>query len=269
MFEDDAPIQVELRDIVVRRNDKAVVDGISFALPPGRTTVIIGPSGSGKSTLLKVAAGIVLPDAGEVRVGGRDLNSLPERDLMNLRRNNGFIFQDAALWSNNTIFQNLSLPLRYHFPTMSEREVSERVTALVRRVGYQDDLDLRPSQASTGERKIISFLRALVTDPKLIFMDEPLSGIDQRIAERMITMIRDLKRANRTILVVTHDPVLTSQVADYLLVMDAGRMLEAGPLAQVVRSTRSEVVSILSRVLSEAATFDGSILELLDQGGDM
>lgn len=257
---------VELIDVSLRRGDILALDEVSLALPEGKTTVILGPAGCGKSTLLKVAAGIVLPDSGRVMAKGKNLRTMSDRENLDFRKESGFIFQDSALWANHTVFQNLSLPLRYHFPAMSEEEIAKRVAALVKQVSYHDSLSRRPAEASSGERKIISFLRALVTDPSLLFMDEPHTGIDNQTAERMTDMIRGLKREGRTILIVTHDPILTSQVADHLVVMDSGRILEAGPLSQVVKSTRAEVIAILSRVLSEASTFDGSILDLLDQG---
>ncbi len=260
---------IELREIVVRRGDTTALDDVSVLFPEGKTTVILGPSGCGKSTLLKVAAGIALPDSGKVFINGKNLNEMSIRENNAFRRASGFIFQDSALWSNSTIQQNLSLPLRFHYPAMSDEEIAQRVDALVRRVGYHESLTHRPAESSSGERKIVSFLRALVTNPSLLYMDEPLTGIDHQTTERMTDMIRELKREARTIIIVTHDPVLTSQLADYLVVLDRGHLLESGPLAQIVKSTRTEVIAILSRVLSEASTFDGSILDLLDQGFGM
>ncbi len=257
---------IELREIVVRRGDTVALDNISVLFPSGKTTVILGPAGSGKSTLLKVAAGIILPDSGRVLVEGKSLSTMSERENNEFRRGSGFIFQDSALWANSTIRQNLSLPLRFHFPALTDQEIERRIGALVAKVGFHESLGHRPAESSSGERKIISFLRALVTDPALLYMDEPLTGIDHQTAERMTEIMRELKRAARTIIMVTHDPVLTSQLADYLVVLDAGRILDCGPLSQVVKSTRREVIAILSRVLSEASTFDGSILDLLDQG---
>jgi len=260
---------IELREIVVRRGDTTALDDVSLLFPAGKTTVILGPSGSGKSTLLKVAAGIAFPDSGRVFINGKNLNTMSVRENNAFRRDSGFIFQDSALWSNSTIQQNLSLPLRFHYPALTDEEIARRVDAFVKRVGFHESLAHRPAESSSGERKIISFIRALVTNPSLLYMDEPLTGIDHQVAERMTEMIRELKREARTIIIVTHDPVLTSQLADYLVVLDRGRLLEFGSLTQVVKSTRAEVIAILSRVLSEASTFDGSILELLDQGFGM
>jgi len=257
---------IELREIVVRRGDTIALDNVSVLFPAGKTTVILGPAGCGKSTLLKIAAGIVLPDSGKVFVEGKNLNAMSERENHTFRRDSGFIFQDSALWSNSTIRQNLSLPLRFHYPTLPDDEIARRVGAIVKRIGFHENLDHRPAESSSGERKIISFLRALVMNPSLLYMDEPLTGIDHQTADRMTELIRELKREARTVIMVTHDPVLTAQLADHLVVLDGGRLLESGPLAQVVKSTRTEVIAILSRVLSEASTFDGSILDLLDQG---
>ncbi len=257
---------IELQQVTFKRSAAPILDDVTINLPSGKTTVILGPSGCGKTTLLKVAAGLVIPDSGRVIYKGRNLHALGERENILFRRETGFVFQDSALWSNNSMYQNISLALTFHDPLMGEQEVRARVESLVKLVGYRESLSRRPAEASAGERKIVSFLRAIALHPSLVFMDEPLSEIDHPTAERMIEMIRDQKREGRTIVIVTHDPVLTSQLADNLVVLDNGRVLESGPFAQVVRSTNAEVISLLSRVLSEASTFDGNILDLLDEG---
>lgn len=259
---------IVLESVSVFHATKVVLDAISVTFAPQTTTVIIGPSGCGKSVLLKVAGGIVFPDRGRVSVNGKNVRTMSDRENQAFRLSNGFVFQDAALWANSTLLQNMILPLRYHFPRITDGDATRRVRKILDRIGFKENLSLRPADASAGERKIVSFVRALVTEPEVLFLDEPLAEIDHRVGERMLEVIREQKRAGRTILIVTHDPVLTSQVADELVVLQEGRILERGPLSSVVRSTNADVETILTRVLSQASTFDGSILDLLDSGDE-
>jgi len=133
----------------------------------------MGPSGSGKSTLLKVAAGICVPDSGEVLVEGRSLLRMSDRRLLEFRRASGFMFQDAALWANKTIFENLALPLQIHRQDLAAASVRAEVLAALRRAGLEASAELRPAQMSMGENKIVSFLRAVVLRPALLFLDNP------------------------------------------------------------------------------------------------
>ncbi|HUZ18222.1 MAG TPA: ATP-binding cassette domain-containing protein [Spirochaetia bacterium] len=262
-------VGIELDKVDVIHGEKLVLEQVTLTFPPGETTVMLGPSGSGKSVLLKVAGGLILPDRGRVYLDGKNLHAMSERENQSFRRSNGFVFQDAALWANSTLFQNMSLPLRFHYPAMSEEEIANRIKRILDRIGFKENLSMRPADSSGGERKIVSFVRALVAEPQYIFMDEPLGEIDHQIGEQMLELIREQKRAGKTIIIVTHDPMLTSQLADSLVVLQNGRVIEHGPLSAVVRSTNPAVEAILTRVLSEASTFDGSILDILDSGAEM
>jgi len=254
---------IELRDIVLYAQEHPVLDRVNVAFPKGQNTVIMGPSGCGKSSLLKIAAGIILPDSGEVRLEGRSFLRLSERRMQRFRRSGGFMFQDAALWANKSLFENLALPLQFHLHQLSPSEVQTKVNAMLERMDLQDSAQLRPSQLSFGEQKIASFLRALILEPSILFLDEPTTSIDSRQLERMMGMIKELKEKGCTILAVTHDAHLTSMIANALVVMKQGRILEAADLALVRRSRNREVIDILTQVLSEAATYDTDLLDLL------
>jgi len=257
---------VQLTDVSVVYEKFPVLDSISLWLPPGRTTVVIGPSGCGKSTLLKTAAGLVVPNSGKVELLGSDLARISERDLRELRTRSGFVFQDGALWQNMNAWQNLALPLEYHNPEMAGKEVAQRIRSVLADLGYTSDTQLRPAQLSAGEQKIISFARALVADPEIIFVDEPTTSVDGETSERMIRKLKSMKERGKTVIVVTHDPEMASQLAEYIVVLKKGKLLAAGPVVDVIRSADSETRSILSDVLAEAATYDTDILSLL--GGE-
>ncbi len=255
-------------DVSVNYEKFPVLSNITAEIPSGSTTVILGPSGCGKSTLLKTAAGLVLPSFGTVELLGNDLARIGERELRELRLRNSFVFQDAALWQNMTVWQNMALPIEYHNPSVTVAELRQVIEPILEELGFEGQRDLRPSQLSAGERKIISFARALVSDPTLIFVDEPTTFVDSDVSERMLGMMRRLKAMKKSLVLVTHNPDLTAQLADYILVLKRGKLLMAGTVGDVVRTTRPDVRAILADVLSEAATYDTDILTLLDRERD-
>jgi phospholipid/cholesterol/gamma-HCH transport system ATP-binding protein len=254
---------IELAGVMMRTEDYVILDGVSVSFPAGKSTVVMGPSGCGKSTLLKIAAGITVPDSGEVLVQGKALARFPKRRLQEFRAASCFMFQDAALWANKTIYENLALPLQVHRPELPASQVRERVHGLLARLGLDGSADHRPAQMSMGEAKAASFLRAVILEPSLLFLDEPTPSIDHELLEKMMDMIRELKDQGCTIIAVTHDAHLTSMIASHLVVLKEGRVLEAGDMDTVRRSRNREVMAILSRVLSEAATYDSDLLDLL------
>ena len=257
------PPLLELKDIVLATQDYVVLDRASVSFAKGASSVIMGPSGCGKSTLMKVAAGICVPDSGDVLLEGRPLERLTEARLREWRRSSGFMFQDAALWANKTIFENLALPLQFHYPELSAAAVRERVRASLARGGLEGSLEQRPAQLSMGEAKIASFLRAVILEPDLLFLDEPTTSIDHAAQEKMMAMIRERKQRGCTIISVTHDGHLASLLANDLVVLKQGRVLAAAALSAVRRSRDPQVAEILSQVLSETAAYDTDLLDLL------
>ncbi len=262
--EEQIDVAVRLQEVAVAFDDEPVIEDVSLSFPRGKSTVIMGPSGSGKSTLLKTASGLIEPSEGRVTILGKDFARLNDREIRELRRKNGFVFQDAALWQNLSLLQNLALPLRHHFRGMSEADIEARVTRVVHELGRTVRLTVRPAQVSAGERKMFSFARALMTEPELIFLDEPTTSIDGEAVDVLIRKLKELKAANITLIAVTHDARIASRLADFVLVLKGGRVLEFGTLREITRSTNPDVSRILTDVLSETATYDGDILELLD-----
>ncbi|MBN1838302.1 MAG: ATP-binding cassette domain-containing protein [Spirochaetales bacterium] len=258
--------EIELQNVTLISEDFSAIEDVSVVFPRGKSTVIMGPSGCGKSTLLKVAAGLLVPDRGRVYVAGRRLLDLSDRELMEFRRSSGFMFQDGALWANKSVHDNLALPIEYHEPGQPPAEVRRRVLAQLRTMGLDDSIDLRPAQLSTGEQKLVSFLRATVLEPSLLFLDDPTTSIDHASLQRMMQRIEELHQRGCTIIAVTHDAHLAAMIANHLVVLKAGRVLEAADLAVVRRSTNPQVIEILTQVLSDAAAYDTDILDLLGDG---
>ncbi len=261
------PAAIECEGIIVPGEGDDALHEVSVSVPQGATTFIMGPSGCGKSLLLKVAAGLAIPERGTVTMKGMNIRTVSERSLFDLKMDYGFVFQDAALWANMTIYQNLALPIETHSMKFAREDVREMVESMARHFRISQLLQLRPSSLSTGERKVVSFLRGIITDPTILFLDEPLGSMDHAAAERIVAELRHQKQEGKTLLVATHDAQLTSMLADHLIIMKDGRILLQGGFSEVVRSRDPAVIEILTRVLSEASTFDTDILDLLSGDG--
>ena len=182
--------------------------GVTIDFPPGSFTAVMGPSGSGKSTFLHCAAGLDRPTSGTVLLGGEDLGGLREKALTVLRRDRvGFIFQAFNLLPALTVRQNITLPLRLA-GRRPQRGLVDRVIA---QVGLADRASHHPAELSGGQQQRVAIARALVTQPAVIFADEPTGALDTRTAAEVLGLLRDSVRvAGQTIVMVTHDPVAAS-----------------------------------------------------------
>jgi putative ABC transport system ATP-binding protein len=216
---------VALRDVrkVHGQGDAAVValDGISVALSPGSFTAIMGPSGSGKSTFLHVAAGLDRPTSGTVTLGDTDLARLSERRLTILRRERiGFVFQAFNLMPSLTVTQNIALPLRLDGRRPRRSEVRE----VAARVGLEKRLRHRPSQLSGGQQQRVAIARALVTQPEVVFADEPTGALDTQTGRGVLALLREVVDGDgHTVVMVTHDPQAAAY-ADRVILLADGRI---------------------------------------------
>jgi putative ABC transport system ATP-binding protein len=205
------------------RGDDGVValDGVTAGLPSGALTAIMGPSGSGKSTFLHVAAGLDRPDSGSVTLGDRELTRLSERQLAILRRQRiGFVFQAFNLMPSLTVAQNIGLPLRLDGRRIRRSQIRE----VADRVGLADRLRHRPSELSGGQQQRVAIARALVTQPDVVFADEPTGALDTRNGRRVLELLRSLVVADhRTVVMVTHDPAAAAY-ADRVILLADGRI---------------------------------------------
>src|SRR5690348_4266922 len=198
------------------------LDEVSLGLARGSFTAVMGPSGSGKSTLLRCAAGLERPDSGIVRVDGTEMTGRGEAELTRFRRGRiGFVFQQYNLLETLTVAQNTVLPLKLAGQRVDRRRARE----VLAQVGLGDRLGHRPAQLSGGQRQRVAIARALVTEPRVIFADEPTGALDTRSARDVLRLLRDAVRVHgRTVVMVTHDPVAASY-ADAVLFLADGRLV--------------------------------------------
>ncbi|MEW2398901.1 ABC transporter ATP-binding protein [Streptomyces sp. NPDC046862] len=222
------PAAEALRLVKVSRtygsDDSAVtaLDEVTLSLARGTFTAVMGPSGSGKSTLLQCAAGLDRPDRGIVVVDGTEMTGDSEAALTRFRRERiGFVFQQYNLLPTLTVAQNTVLPLK-----LAGRRVDRaRAKEVLASVGLGDRLGHRPDQLSGGQRQRVAIARALVTDPRVIFADEPTGALDTRSAREVLGLLRDAVRTHgRTVVMVTHDPVAASY-ADSVVFLADGRLV--------------------------------------------
>lgn len=259
---------IVLEEVSLFGGEMKILDSVSVTFPFHQCTVVMGFSGSGRSSLLKVAAGILWPEEGVVRVNGKPLSRMSEKELLEFRSQSSFAFQDAALWSNLTVYQNLLLPLQFHRRKTPIEQLDRKIRRILSEFEFQDNPQFRPAQLSAGERKLISLLRALVLEPSILFLDEPTSFLDNVTVERILRTLKIQKQEGKTLIIATHNPELTSQLADRLVVLKGGRVVEQGPFKEVVRSKNPVVIEVISEVLSEAAVYDTDILELLQDSSN-
>ena len=221
------------------------MEDVSFEVPAGEAFCILGKSGAGKSVTLKLMIGLLASDRGSIVIDGQELKSLDRKNLLEVRKKVGFMFQDGALFDSIPLSENLAFPLRRH-TSKSEKEIREIVREKLSEVGLEKELNKMPADLSGGMRKRAGLARALVLDPPILLADEPGSGLDPVTAAEIGGLLRDLKEKQKTTLVVvTHDAARVHGFADRLGVLDRGRMIACGTPEELADS-RDELVRALA-----------------------
>lgn len=182
---------------------------------------------------------------------------MSRKEEAQFRRKSAFVFQDAALWANQSLFDNLALPVRVHESDSSKIEVERAVRRAVELVGYEGDLKARPSDLSLGERRIIGLARAMVLDPELFFMDEPFANLDEASAERVVDIVAALKERGRSLVIVTSRSDLVGRFADFVAVLGSGELIAFGSYGEAVEWSESTVRAVTGRLKPRAAAPKG------------
>lgn len=218
--------------------EQRVLDDVSFEVCRGEMAVVLGRSGVGKSVMLKHIMGFLHPDAGEVRVGGRDVSQLTEEQMMEVRQRVTMVFQSGALFDSLTVGENVAYPLRERAERagqvlfVDEGRVQKRVDELLDLVELQQAKDLMPADLSTGMKRAVAIARALAAEPEAILYDEPTTGVDPLMAITVGDLILKLKQKKRiTSIVVTHDMKLARKLADCVVFLMEGRVAYFGPMS--------------------------------------
>jgi polar amino acid transport system ATP-binding protein len=251
-------VMVDLRGVHKSFGDLEVLKGVDLEVRAGTVTVILGPSGSGKSTLLRSINHLEKVDKGLIRIDGQlvgyrrrgdKLYELREREILHQRSQIGFVFQNFNLFGHLTALQNV-----VEAPVSAQRrkrsEVEPLALELLERVGVGDKANVYPRQLSGGQQQRVAIARALALRPKVLLFDEPTSALDPELVGEVLDVIKELARAGDTMVVVTHEIGFAREVADTVVFMDDGRIVESGPPSAVLDNpTHERTRSFISKVL--------------------
>jgi len=235
------PVYARLENIGVRYGAKVVMQNLSLDIVEGAITCIIGLSGAGKSTILRLINGLKRPDEGRVLLKNRDISTMRERDLVEIRQTIGFSFQFAALFDSLSIFENVALPLREH-TRLPEAQIRAMVAETLESVGLGNVIDRFPAELSGGMVKRAGFARAVISNPACVLYDEPTTGLDPIITHVLTDLIVRLReRLDGTAVVVSHDLESIFQMADYVAMLFEGAIIAYGTCAEI-RNSHNPIV---------------------------
>ncbi|MCG7208980.1 MULTISPECIES: amino acid ABC transporter ATP-binding protein [Streptomyces] len=253
-----APAALEIHDVHKWYGAHRVLDGVDLTIRPGEVTVILGPSGSGKSTLLRVINHLEKPEIGYVSVNdeligvkrqGERLKELSERAILAQRSRIGFVFQNFNLFPHLTVLDNVAAaPVATGKLTKPEAQALAK--ELLERVGLGERVGAYPRQLSGGQQQRVAIARALALRPGVILFDEPTSALDPELVGEVLSVIKDLATSGTTLVIVTHEIGFAREIADRVVFIDDGRIVEQGPPSEVLDKPRHERTrDFLSKVL--------------------
>lgn len=236
-----------IKDLHKSFGQKEILKGIDLHVKQSEVVVVIGPSGSGKSTMLRCVNYLEVPTSGTITLNGKTITR--DVDINTIRAEVGMVFQHFNLFPHMTVLQNITLaPIKVR--GMSRHEAEQTAMVLLKRVGLQDKADSRPAQLSGGQQQRVAIARALAMHPQIMLFDEPTSALDPEMVNEVLEVMKALAESGMTMMVVTHEMGFARQVADRVLFMDEGKIIEQGTPDEVFnhpRETRTR--EFLSKIL--------------------
>ncbi|GAA5233167.1 amino acid ABC transporter ATP-binding protein [Verticiella sediminum] len=246
---------VQVRGLVKAFGEHVVLDGIDFDIQTSQVVVVIGPSGSGKSTLLRCCNGLEVPQRGTVDICGRRLmdhsRMMPEAQLNKLREEVGMVFQSFNLFSHISVLENITLGPR-KLRGLSRAQAEQEARELLGKVGLAHKAEAMPASLSGGQKQRVAIARALAMKPRVMLFDEPTSALDPELVGEVLQVMKLLASEGMTMMVVTHEMGFAQEVADVVVVMDGGGIIEQGPPEQIFGAptqprTREFLQAVLTR----------------------
>ena len=248
---------IEVKEVCKSFNGRKILDVLSLSILKGETLVIIGRSGCGKSVLLKHLMGLMLPDEGEVLIGGLSLSALSAVQMHHLRMKFGMLFQFGALFDSMTVFENVGFALIEH-SHLARPAIEERVAQSLEMVGLKGIQEMKPSELSGGMKKRVALARAICMRPEIVLYDEPTTGLDPIMADVINDLIIHLRnKLNITSVAVTHDMVSAYKIASRIAMMYEGKIIQIGTPDEIRNSENPVVRQFISGSASGPIT-DGA-----------
>jgi phospholipid/cholesterol/gamma-HCH transport system ATP-binding protein len=237
---------VSVRHLTFSRGHKKIFDDVSLDFQRGKITAIMGPSGTGKTTLLKLIGGQLFPEQGTVMVDGKNVHRLRRKELYELRKRMGMLFQSGALLTDMNVYDNVAFPLREH-THLTESMIRTLVLMKLQAVGLRGAYSLMPNELSGGMARRVAMARAIALDPMMILYDEPFTGQDPISMGVLVLLIKALnKTLGLTSIIVSHDVQETAQIADYIYVIADGKVVDHGTPAQIEQSSSEWVQQFMN-----------------------
>lgn len=239
---------IEIKNLYKNFGSNSVLRGVNLKIQKGESIAVIGRSGCGKSVLLKHIVGLLNPDEGEVIIEGQSLNEVDQKQLYQLRRKFGFLFQGAALFDSMTVFENVSLPLVENNYGYSKEEIEKNVAEKLYLVGLPNIQNLKPAELSGGMKKRVGLARALITNPNYVLYDEPTTGLDPIMSDSIDELIKDLsEKINVTTIIVTHDMFSVKNCAEKVAMMHEGKIYFTGSPQDLIDSSDEVIQNFIKR----------------------
>lgn len=240
-----SPVALDVKNLHKAFAEKRVHRGVSFQLHQGEILGLFGGSGTGKSVILRSIIGLEKPDEGEIVFEGQDITKYDERELVDIRKKIGYVFQNGALFDSLTVEENLSYPLKEH-TRLSAEEIRQRVNAMLELIDMKGANDLYPGELSGGMQKRAGLARATILEPRIILFDEPTAGLDPVNTKRLLENIQKLKQKGITGIFVTHDIPAALEISDRIAILYGGQIYVIDTVDKIVSSKDPLVRSFIS-----------------------
>lgn len=248
MSEENKNAIVEIRNLKKAFGDHVVLDGINLSVRPGEKVVVLGPSGSGKSTMLRCINELEVPTSGKIFVNGVEVTN-PKTNLNKVREHLGMVFQRFNLWPHKTVVENVMLAQQIVLK-VAEEPARRKALELLRSVGLLEKANDYPASLSGGQQQRVAIARALAMEPKVMLFDEPTSALNPELVGEVLSVMKRLADSGMTMIVVTHEIGFAREVADRVVFMDGGRIVEEGAPEEILVAPKEErTKSFLARVL--------------------
>jgi phospholipid/cholesterol/gamma-HCH transport system ATP-binding protein len=238
-------LKIRLENLNKSFGNQRVLDALNLEIEPKKITFIIGQSGGGKSVLLKHIIGLIKPDSGRIFIGDKEISTMKEAELNDVRKNFGMLFQEAALFDSMTVGENVAFPLKEH-TNLPKHEIKRIIQEKLLQVGLKDVTEKMPSQLSGGMRKRVGLARAIALDPKIILFDEPTTGLDPIMCDAIDNLIvKTQQHTGATCVVISHDIESTFKIAHRVAMLYKGKIIEYGRPEDIKSSTNPVIDSFI------------------------